>query len=106
MAKRLVRDLALDKALQIEIKSTLADWNKSYVQWCAISDEEINKNKVKLTATYDMDWQKILSGNIYDSPRRHAFIIGGIYKGVIGMVIYSKAFQKCDVAGNRVEESE
>ena len=54
MAGRLVRDLAIEEALQMEIKSTLSHNSKLYVQWCALSDEEINKNKVKLTATYNM----------------------------------------------------
>ena len=38
MSERLVRDLAIEEALQIEIKYTLAHNNKSYVQWCDLSD--------------------------------------------------------------------
>ena len=59
------------------------------------------KNKVKLTVTYDMGWQKRSSGRIYDSSSRHAFVIGGIKKGVIGMVLYSKAFHNFDTAEKR-----
>ena len=40
-----------------------------------------------------MGWQKRSSGRRYVSYSRHAFIIGGMSKGVIGMVIYSKAFK-------------
>ena len=76
------------------------------MQWCVLSDEEKNKNKVKLAVTYDVDWQKISSGSRYYSSSDHAFIIGLISKVVIGMVIYSKACQKCDAVDNRVEEAE
>ena len=50
------------------------------------------KNKVKLTITYDMGWQNISSGRRYDSSTGNAFIIGGISKGIIGTVLYSKSF--------------
>ena len=53
-----------------------------------------------------MVWQKISSGRRYDSSSRHAFIIGARSKGIIGMVLYSKVFQKCDSIENRGEESE
>ena len=43
---------------------------------------------------------------VYDSYIRHASIIGGIYKGIIDMVLYSKACQKCDAEDNRREEEE
>ena len=48
-------------------------------------------NKVKLTVTYDMSCQEISSGRRYDSSSGHAFIIGARSKGIIGMVLYSKA---------------
>ena len=53
-----------------------------------------------------MVWQKRSSGRIYDPSSRHAFVVGGISKGVIGMILYSKAFQNCDAADKRKEESE
>ena len=65
-----------------------------------------NKNKVKLTITYDMVWKKISSSRRYASASRHAFIIGGRSKGVIGIVLYSRACWKCGAAEKRVEESE
>ena len=71
---------------------------------CSIRQEK-KKNKVKLTVTYDMGWQKISSGRRYDSSRGHAFIIGGRRKGIIIMVLYYKACQKCDDAEKRGEES-
>ena len=64
------------------------------------------KNKVKLIITYDMSSQKRSSERRYDSSGRNAFIIGGISKGIIGMVLYSKAFKNCDSTGKRVEEEE
>ena len=54
MAEQLVRDLSIEQALKIKIKATLVHNNQSYVQWCDISGEERNKNKVKLTVTYDI----------------------------------------------------
>ena len=36
MAKRLVRDLAIEEALQEEIKYTLEHNNQSYGDWCVI----------------------------------------------------------------------
>ena len=59
MSEWLVRDLAIEEAIQTEIKNTLAHKNQSYMKWCALSDEEIIKNKVKLTVTYGMGWYKI-----------------------------------------------
>ena len=59
MASHLVRDLVIAEARKTEIKSTLAYTNQLYAQWCALSDEEINKNNVKLTITYDMVYQDI-----------------------------------------------
>ena len=58
IAERLVRDLEIEEALQDEIKQTLEHKNQSYVDWCALLDKEKKKNKVKLTVTYDMGWQK------------------------------------------------
>ena len=39
MAKRLVRDLAIEEALQEEKKDTLEHNNQSYSEWCAQTDE-------------------------------------------------------------------
>ena len=64
-----------------------------------------NNKKVKITGTYDMGCQKRSYGRIYDSSSGYVIIIGGKRKGIIGMVIYSKAFRNCDAAGNRGEES-
>ena len=65
-----------------------------------------NKNKVKLTVTYDMVWQKRSSGRRYVSSSGNAFIVGGRSKGVIGIVLYSKACWKCEAVEKRGEEAE
>ena len=39
MKERLMRDIAIEEVLQIEIKSTLPHKNKPDVQWCALSYE-------------------------------------------------------------------
>ena len=51
MAERLVRDLAIEEALQEEIKYTLERKNQSYGEWCAQTDKGKNNNKVKLNVT-------------------------------------------------------
>ena len=106
MAERLVRDLAIEEALQEEIKHRLEHNNHSYGEWCALSDTEKKNNKVKLTVTYEMGWQKRSYGRRYDISSGHTFIIRARSKGIIGMVLYSKACQKCDAAENRREEAE
>ena len=106
MAERLVRDLAIEEHVQEEIKHMLEHSNHSYGDWCALSDKDKNNNKVKLAVTYNMGWQKRSSGRRYDSSRGHAFITGARSKGIIGMVLYSKSFRKCDSAENRGDEVE
>ena len=101
-----MRDLAIEEALQTEIKETLEHNNQSYFNWCALSDKEKNNNKVKLTVTYDMVCKKISSGSRYESSSGHDFIIGGRIKGIIGMVLYSKACHKCGTAEKIGEEAE
>ena len=39
MDERLVKDLAIEEALQIELKATLSHKNQSSVQRCALSDK-------------------------------------------------------------------
>ena len=56
--------------------------------------------------TYDMGWQKISSGRRYSSSSGHELFIIGISKGIIGMIFYSKSFQKYYAVDNRGEESE
>ena len=53
-----------------------------------------------------MGWKNRSSGRRHESYSGHAFIIGGRGKGIIGMVLYSKAFRKCDAAEKRGKEPE
>ena len=101
MSERLVRDLVIEEALQEEIKDTLEHNNQSYGEWCAQTYNDKNNNKVKLTVTYDMGWQKRSSGRRYDYSSGHAFIFRARSKGIIGMFLYSKACRKCDAAEKR-----
>ena len=103
MAERLVRDLAIEEALQEEIKDTLECKNQSYGECCAQTDKGKNNNKVKLTVAYDMGWQKRSFGRRYDSSSGHVYTIGARSKGVIGMLLYSKACRKCNAAEKRRE---
>ena len=106
MTERLVRYLAIEEALQEEIKDTLERNNQSYGEWCAQTDNEKNNNKVKLAVTYNVGWQKRSSGRRYDSSSGHTFIIGARSKGIIGMVFYSNDCRKCNDAETRREEAE
>ena len=54
MAERLVRDFAIEQALQEEIKDTLEHNNKSYGDWCALSDED--KKRTRLNLPCNMIW--------------------------------------------------
>ena len=54
MAERMVRDLAIEQALQEEIKDTLEHNNQSYGDWCALSDED--KKRTKLNLPCNMIW--------------------------------------------------
>ena len=50
--------MAIEEALQDEIKDTLEHNNQSYVNWCALSYKGKNNKKVKLTVTYDRGWKE------------------------------------------------
>ena len=54
MVERLVRDLVIEEALQDKIKDTLKHNNKSYVDWCALSDKE--KTTTRLNLPLHMIW--------------------------------------------------
>ena len=45
-----------------------------YKEW--INKKQGEREKVGLTVSYDMGWNKCSSGNRYDSLSGHAFIIG------------------------------
>ena len=53
-----------------------------------------------------MCWQNRSSGRRYVSSSGHSLIIGERSKGIIGIVLYSKAFRKCDAAEKKGEEVE
>ena len=54
MAERLVRDLEIEQAIQEQIKDTLEHSNKSYGDWCALSDED--KKITRLNLPCNMIW--------------------------------------------------
>ena len=54
MIERLVRDLAIEEALQEEIKDILEHNNQSYVDWGALSDKE--KITTRLNLPLHMIW--------------------------------------------------
>ena len=50
-----------------------------------------------------MGWQTKSDGSGHESSSGYAFIISGIPKGIIGMIVYSKACQRFDSRYNRGE---
>ena len=48
MAEQLVRYLAIEQALQEEIKDTLEHNNQSYGDWCDLPDEETKRTRLNL----------------------------------------------------------
>ena len=64
------------------------------------------KDKEKITIKYDMGWQKRSTYRSYDYSIRRAFIIGGIYKGIIGVVVYQNCQKSYDSEYKRVEETD
>ena len=48
MAERLMRDLAIEQALQEEIKDTLEHNNQSYGDLCALSDKDKKRTRLNL----------------------------------------------------------
>ena len=53
-----------------------------------------------------MGWQIRSYGSRYDSSSGNALIIGGISKGIIGMVLYSKSCRNFYATYKREEQSE
>ena len=58
---------------------------------CSSIHPKVPEVKFLSHVTYDMGWQKRSSWRRYDSSSGHAFIIGASIKGIIRMVLYSKA---------------
>ena len=54
MVEQLVRYLAIEEAIQDEIKYTLEHNNHSYVDWCALSDKK--KTRTRLNLWLHMIW--------------------------------------------------
>ena len=52
--------------------------------------------KFKLTITYDMVWKNIFFEMQYKSISNHAFIVGGLSKALIGIMVYSNYFRAFD----------
>ena len=62
-----------------------------------LNKEKLPKEKVPLTISYDMGWNKRSSGTRYDSVSGHGIMIGGYTKKVIGFKSMSK---ECSVCSN------
>ena len=48
--------------------------------------------KIGIAVSYDMGWNKCLTGRVYDSFSGHGFIIGCLQKKVIGFGARKKVF--------------
>jgi len=49
-----------------------------------------------LTCSFDMGWQKHAAGRIYNSPSRHAFLVGTLTGKIICRTVYCKGCSSCE----------
>ena len=91
----------INLALEMEIKETLVNERGEdyYKEW--INKKQGEREKVGLTVSYDMGWNKRSSGNRYDSLSGHAFIIGAYTRRIIGCVIFSKTCATCNMRNKK-----
>ena len=83
-------------ALELEVKETMIHehGDEYYNNW---KSKKIGaRDKVGLTVSYDMGWNKRSSGHRYDSISGHAFIIGAYTRRIIGSVVFSKSCAVCN----------
>ena len=64
-------------------------------------EDKDKRQKIGLTVSYDMGWNKRSSGHIYNSLSGHAFIIGAHTRRIIDCVVFSK---KCDIYSKRMNK--
>ena len=88
-----IRNIAqkeIDLALEMEIKETIVNekGEEYYAEW--MSKAKGDREKIGLTVSYDMGWNKRSSGHRYDLLPGHAFIIGAYTRQIIGCVVFSK----------------
>ena len=91
----------MDLAIEEEIKQTILHEKGEdfYKVWKSKAAGE--REKIGLTVSYDMGWNKRSSGHRYDSLSGHAFIVGAYTRRIIGCVIFSKTCAICTARNNR-----
>ena len=85
-----VAEKPMENGKQLEAKMKLKEINESYDEW-----QKDTTSKLGLTVSYDMGWSKRSSGNRYDSPTGHSFMIGCLSGQIIGAKVLSKGCRKC-----------
>ena len=75
---RRVAEESMIEAWEQETEATLVSEGKDYKTWQ--DNQPSEREKVKLTVSFDMGWQKRSSGNRYDSLSSHALMIGARFK--------------------------
>ena len=55
------------------------------------------QDRIGLTVSYDMGWNKRPSGHRYDSLTGHAFTIGAYTRRIIGCIVFSKSCATCNM---------
>jgi hypothetical protein len=91
--ERDVTDKLLDQQLQEEIRVTYESEGKSYSEW--VNKPVSEREKARLTVSFDMGWQKRACGCQYNSLSGHAFIVGARTKKVIGVHVSCKMCLTC-----------
>ena len=85
----------------VEVKETIVNEKglEYYEQW--LTKDKDKRQRIGLTVSYDMGWNKRSSGHIYNSLSGHAFIIGAHTRRIIDCVVFSK---KCDICTKRMNK--
>ena len=92
-----VSEKEMDLAMEMEIKETIMNekGEKYYKEW--VGKAQGYRQKIGLTVSYDMGWNKRSSGHRYDSLSGHAFIIGAYTRRIIGCVVFCKTCATCNM---------
>ena len=88
-----ISDDTMIQAREKEVLATVGE--QKYDEW---KKKNLPANEIKLTASYDMGWNKRSSGTTYDSTSGHGFVIGGRTKKIMQHRVLSKCCSKCSIA--------
>ena len=94
---RKVSSKSMKEAIKEEVELTLADEIKQ-------SKYEIGDLLAMISILLDMGWDKLSSGDRYDSLSGHALVIGCFLNKILNVVVSSKMCRQCSIATENGEE--